>query len=368
MALRAALSRPASAAIVTLPFAPLVPPVIEVPLPMPLSVDAACVPLRVHYVAAEPAQLLPAPGTLAAIGFGAAAAVAVADDPRWLRLPLLPLGADAVVEVWQIDATVEHGRVGSLRYAAGGGWLFGAIELDEAAQGGLEQAAETAYRALAAFHASRAERHVLRVWNYFGAINRGAGDDERYKRFCAGRARGMSAGFAGGYPAATAIGVQGAPQRLQIYWLAAAIAGTRVENPRQTSAWRYPRHYGPSPPTFARGMRLPGGAGLAISGTAAIVGHASQSAGDLDAQLAETFANLGALLAAAGVDGGFDACSPLKVYLRDPAQATRVAALLDAHLPAAVPRLLLAGDVCRAELAVEIDGWRLMPGQQPMPG
>ncbi len=368
MALRAALSRPASAAIVTLPFAPLVPPVIEVPLPMPLSVDAACVPLRVHYVAAEPAQLLPAPGTLAAIGFGAAAAVAVADDPRWLRLPLQPLGVDAVVEVWQIDARVEHGRVGSLRHAAGGGWLFGAIELDEAAQGGLEQAAETAYRALAAFHASRAERHVLRIWNYFGAINHGAGDDERYKRFCAGRARGMSAGFAGGYPAATAIGVQGAPQRLQIYWLAAAIAGTRVENPRQTSAWRYPRHYGPSPPTFARGMRLPGGAGLAISGTAAIVGHASQSAGDLDAQLAETFANLGALLAAAGVDGGFDACSPLKVYLRDPAQATRVAALLDAHLPAAVPRLLLAGDVCRAELAVEIDGWRLMPGQQPMPG
>lgn len=327
---------------------------------MPLSVDAACVPLRVHYVAGEPASLLATPGTLAAIGFGAAAVVT--DDPRWLQLPLAPLDAEAVAEVWQIDASVEHGRAGAVRYAAGGEWLFGAIELDEAAQGSLEQAAETAYRALAAFHASRAERHVLRVWNYFGAINHGAGDDERYKRFCAGRTRGMGAGFAGGYPAATAIGVQGAPQRLQIYWLASASAGTRVENPRQTSAWRYPRHYGPSPPTFARGMRLPGGAGLAISGTAAIVGHASKAAGDLDAQLAETFANLDALLTAAGAAGGFDARSPLKVYLRDPAQAGRVADFLAAHLPLAVPRLLLAGDVCRAELAVEIDGWRLMSG------
>lgn len=334
------------------------PPVIEAPLSTPLSADAACVPLRVNYVAASPAELLAASGTLAVLGFGTASASA--DDPRWLQLPLQPLGP-AVSEVWQVAAVVGHGREGMIRYAVGGGWLFGAIELDEAAQGGLERAAEAAYRALAAFVAARAERHVLRIWNYFGAINRGAGDDERYKRFCAGRARGMDAGFDAGYPAATALGVQRAPDRLQVYWLAAAVAGTRVENPRQLSAWRYPRSYGPTPPSFARGMRLPGAAGLAISGTAAIVGHASQAADDLDAQLAETFANLDALLTAAGVDGGFDARSPLKVYLRDPAQAARVSGFLAARLPSAVPRLLLAGDICRAELAVEIDGWRFMP-------
>ena len=330
---------------------------IEAPLSTSLSADAVCVPLRVSYVAASPAQLLTAPGTLAVLGYGAAAAVA--DDPRWLQLPLQPLGP-AVNEAWQVAAAVDPGREGVVRYARGGGWLFGAIELDEAAQGGLERAAEAAYRALAAFMATRAERHVLRIWNYFGAINRGAGDDERYRCFCAGRARGMGTAFADGYPAATAIGVQGLPERLLVYWLAASVAGARVENPRQISAWRYPRSYGPAAPTFARGMRLPGAAGLAISGTAAIVGHASQSAGDLDAQLAETFANLDALLTAAGVDGGFDAHSPLKVYLRDPAQAARVADFLAARLSPEVPRLLLAGDVCRAELAVEIDGWRFV--------
>ncbi len=334
---------------------------IDVSLPSSRPAAAALVPLRVRYAAAVPPALLAAPGTLAVLGFGAVAAES--EDPRWLRLPLMPLmplDAAAVAEVWQIDAAVEHGRAGTVRYAAGGGWLFGAIELDEAAHGGLERAAVAAYRALAAFSAARAECHVLRIWNYFGAINRGSGDAERYKRFCAGRALGMGTGqvFADGYPAATAIGVPGAPDRLQLYWLAATAAGTRVENPRQLSAWRYPRAYGPTPPSFARGMRLPGGTGLAISGTAAIVGHASQAAGDLDAQLTETFANLDVLLTAAGVDGGFDARSPLKVYLRDPAQAGHVADFLAARLPPAVPRLLLAGDVCRAELAVEIDGWR----------
>ncbi len=338
---------------------------IDASLPSSCPAVAALAPLQVCYATAAPPALLAVPGTLAVLGFGAvkaaAAVAAAAEDPRWLRLPLMPLDAAAVAEVWQIDAAVEYGRAGAVCYAAGGGWLFGAIELDEAAQGGLERAAVAAYRALAAFSAARAERHVLRIWNYFGAINQGSGDAERYKRFCAGRAQGMGTAFAAGYPAATAIGVPGAPDRLQLYWLAAAAAGTRVENPRQLSAWRYPRAYGPTPPSFARGMRLPGAAGLAISGTAAIVGHVSQSAGDLDAQLAETFVNLDALLVAAGVDGGFDARSPLKVYLRDPAQAARVSGFLAARLPPAVPRLLLAGDICRAELAVEIDGWRFMP-------
>ena len=32
---------------------------------------------------------------------------------------------------------------------------------------------------------------MLRLWNYLDAINLGDGDDERYRRFCDGRARGM---------------------------------------------------------------------------------------------------------------------------------------------------------------------------------
>ena len=52
-----------------------------------------------------------------------------------------------------------------------------------------------------------------------------------------------------------------------------ALTGTPVENPRQVSAYRYPREYGPQSPTFARALlppspRVP----LLLSGTASIDG------------------------------------------------------------------------------------------------
>src|SRR6185312_12015184 len=64
--------------------------------------------------------------------------------------------------------------------------------------------------------------------------------------------------------AATAIGHHGPEGLLQVYALCAAQPGQALENPRQVSAWKYPRRYGPTAPSFARAMRLPGGA-LAIS-------------------------------------------------------------------------------------------------------
>jgi chorismate lyase/3-hydroxybenzoate synthase len=130
-----------------------------------------------------------------------------------------------------------------------------------------------------------------------------------------------------------------------------------VENPRQVSAWRYPRQYGRTPPSFARAMALPAQDALAISGTAAVVGHASAHQDDLEAQLNETLTNLEALLASAGMSTGFDTQSPLKAYLRHPTDAPHIRDFLQSRLPG-VPVLLLQGDICRQELLVEIDGWR----------
>ena len=102
-------------------------------------------------------------------------------------------------------------------------------------------------------------------------------------------------------PAATAIGRCDDARVLQIYWLAAAAPGMPVENPRQVSAYRYPRTYGPQPPSFARAMLPPTARQLPLllSGTASVVGHASQHADALLAQVEETFANFDALLGAA---------------------------------------------------------------------
>ncbi len=310
---------------------------------------------RVSYRMVEAAHALAAPGTLAVFGFGAA--VGASADPRWLRVALEPLQASAPLEVWQVDAPVSCGRVGAVQWATGGGWLFAAIELDEATEGGAQVAAHNAYTQLRELVEARDACHVLRVWNYLDAINQGVGDAERYKQFCDGRASGMGDFFAEGFPAASALGHHGADRRLQVYLLACDQTGTRVENPRQVSAWCYPRQYGRTPPSFARAMVFPAGDALAISGTAAVIGHASAHQDDLAAQLDETLLNINTLLASAQMPAGFDPHSPLKVYLRHADDREQVLATLHQRLPG-VPLLLLQADVCRRELLVEIDGWR----------
>src|SRR5690606_36947744 len=128
-------------------------------------------------------------------------------------------------------------------------------------------------------------------------------------------------------------------------------------NPRQVSAWSYPRQYGPVAPTFARATRTPADQ-LLVSGTAAVVGHQSQHVGDTLAQLDETLRNLDSLLAAAGphiASRGIHAAL-LKVYLREPTEAQAVERHLRQRLPDQVGLLILHGDICRRDLRIEIDG------------
>ncbi len=325
----------------------------------PVSASSPQATPRVTYRSGPPETLLGERGTLAVIRFGPAAAGTV-HDPRLLDLPLPELdAASPSLEHWQVDAEVRHGRDGAIRFARGGGWLFAAVQVAEADHDGdIGRSAEQAYRDLCGFLARQAEPwQVQRLWNYLDRINEGEGDDERYKHFCDGRLRGMGGFFAGNFPAATAIGLPQASGELTLYCLASEQAGTRIENPRQTSAWCYPRQYGRTPPSFARAMRLPAGDALAISGTAAITGHQSRHEDDLDAQLGELATNLDALLDTAGMPPGFDRDAPLKVYVRHPRDAAAIAAFLDRRMPDA-PRVLLHGDICRRELLVEIDGWR----------
>jgi chorismate lyase/3-hydroxybenzoate synthase len=310
--------------------------------------------LDVAYVASGPAELLERVGVLAVFDFGGDAPLAV--DPRHVRIPLAGLGATVPHECWSVAAAVDSGHDGALRWSAGGGWRLTVVEVAEPAQGGIEAASEAIYRSLLAHIGSAPEHHLHRIWNYLDAINEGAADQERYRLFCNGRARALLAHGVNDYPAATAIGHRGPHGLLQVYALSAIRPGHALENPRQVSAWQYPRRYGPTAPSFARAMRLPDGS-LAISGTAAVVGHASHHHDDVAAQADEVFANLRSLLDGARLPP-FDARSPLKVYVRHAEDAGVVHAALARHLDPAVPRILLHGDICRSELLVEIDGWR----------
>lgn len=322
--------------------------------------------LQVEYVHAAAPDALLSRDALAVFGFGCGAAVL--EDPRYLQVPLQPYRAvstaHAPYEVWHANAPVSHGRDGAIRWASDGHLMFGAIEIDEDdAAGGIEAAATSAYAKLIAFTRGSGTPHLLRIWNYLDAITLGHGDAERYRAFCVGRARGLGDFDAQTLPAATAIGRCDDARVVQVYWLAARTPGMPVENPRQVSAYRYPRQYGPQSPSFARAMLPPAGSAmpLLLSGTASVVGHASQHEGALLAQLDETFANFDSLLASAReraplLPARFGSRTRLRVYVRDRDDLATVAEALDRRFGDTVPRVLLHAAICRRELAVEIDG------------
>lgn len=328
-----------------------------------LPKPAAAPSLRIDYTDEALDTLLALDDTLVVIGFGSHAPQH--DDPRYLRVALEPLGT-APFEHWRGTAPVTHGRDASgsdgiVAWAEDGALQFGALALDEG-EHDIETTAEAIYARMLAFTRSRGYPHLLRTWNYLDGITSGDGDAERYRRFCIGRARGIGDVNPATLPAATAIGRVDGARRLQVYWLAARTPGTPLENPRQVSAYRYPRQHGPQPPSFARAM-LPASAAmpLLLSGTAAVVGHESRHAESVAAQLDETLINLDSLLGAAharrpALPAHFGPHTRLKVYVRDREELAEVAALLQARLDPAVSWLVLHAAVCRRELRIEIDG------------
>jgi chorismate lyase / 3-hydroxybenzoate synthase len=328
--------------------------------------SAAAVPrLRIGFEQVGLDALLAQPDVLAVIGFGPTVP-ASHDDPRYLQVALEPLQATPPFEVWRAAQVVRSGVDDDLRWASDGHLLFGSLLIDESAVGGIEAASRIAYARLLDFCSEQGFAAPLRLWNYIDAIIEGDGDAERYRRFNLGRAAGMGGRLAQ-FSAATAIGRHDGSRHLQVYWLAAREIGRGIENPRQVSAYLYPRQYGPQPPSFARAT-LPAATGLPllVSGTASVVGHASAHPGDLVAQLDETLCNIDSLIHVAreqrpALPPRLGAASVLKVYIRNRDDAPVVAAALDARLPAAVPRLLLHAEVCRNELLVEIDTCHSVP-------
>lgn len=268
---------------------------------------------------------------------------------------LSPL-APAPAEVWYSDEAVSLGREGMIRFAHDSLFVFGVVEVSESDFQGVREATANVYTAIQGFQRRAGYPHLLRMWNFLDAVNSGEGDLERYRQFCIGRADGIGSTITGHYPAATAIGRQQATGVLQVFWIGAKQPGVAIENPRQVSAYRYPRAHGPVSPSFSRATMANDGT-LLISGTASIVGHASQHPNDTLAQLDETLLNLEALVEHARKQRALSAAeSPLlfKVYVRDPADCASLATRLQAAFPAA-RMIYLAADICRRELLLEIE-------------
>lgn len=275
-------------------------------------------------------------------------------------VPLLSLN-HAAAERWLGHAAVSAHTQDGVHYRHDGKWLIGqlCLEADD-----IEQAAYQAYRKLGDFIAASDYPYLLRAWNFLDRLNQGEGDAERYRRFCIGRHRAIAQpGFEARLPAATVIGSDQAG--LVLSFLAAREPGLQIENPRQTSAFQYPRDYGPVSPSFSRATLV--GPHLLVSGTAAVVGHATRHPFDALAQTDEITANLEALLVHArsthlvGVEGRWSA-QALRLYVRRPQDAEDATARLRNWIPASVPLSVLRGDISRADLMVEVEGvWSFTP-------
>ncbi|MDB5972646.1 MAG: Chorismate lyase / 3-hydroxybenzoate synthase, partial [Hydrocarboniphaga sp.] len=292
---------------------------------------------------ADAASAMPA-DALACLRFGTDGA----DIENLHRVPLTAIGEPAL-EVWPAAGPVRRFDSQGFACAEDGEHLF-FWRIDSAASD-VEKAAESAYRDLLALCAGSGYPELLRIWNYFDEVTVGEGDNERYRRFCVGRHRVLAApGFERRLPAATLIGTH--VPGLQLYGFASRTAGRQIENPRQTSAFRYPREYGPSSPSFSRATRY--GDTLLVSGTAAIVGHQTQHPNAVLPQARAMLDNVQALLGNAGAERWQPQI--LRLYLRDPADAAAVVDLVKTRFGADAPLLVVEGEVCRRDLLVEIEG------------
>lgn len=282
------------------------------------------------------------------------------DHPAVADTYLDSVDHDTLYECWWIAEPVSYRTVGNLRIAECSNYAVLILDNVETGDDDLESLTRRAYMELLGAVESTHHQRIAKVWNYLGGINDGDGDLERYRRFSVGRAAAFAAMKVVDAAAPTGTGV-GTRDDLGLTMIALASRHPLqlAENPRQVSAFHYPREYGPSSPKFARGGSVSSdNHGLyLLSGTAAIVGHESLHPNDVESQVDETLKNLLALSESMSVLGE---TSVLRVYLRDPADKAIVARKLEDKFGIQEDRVaFLQGNICRRELLIEIDGVRV---------
>ncbi|MEM1232032.1 MAG: hypothetical protein AAGI15_15925, partial [Pseudomonadota bacterium] len=260
------------------------------------------------------------PALLRLPGRGSAEDLIHFGDAHWAAQPIAqdPL-TPPVEERWIAPGPVHRARVGRFTVSRSPDYQFACTEVPVTRRSMREQTM-LIYRELMALIEGSEHRQLLRFWNYVPWINEGQGDHEVYRQFCWGRADALSLDH-NALPAATAIGSADGVLRISALTASPRVTVTHIENPRQVSAYHYPREYGPRSPSFARATRVTfqGDALLLLSGTASIVSHETRHPDDLAAQTAETHRNIQSLLGVATGGDGYHT-ELLRIYLRSPEQ------------------------------------------------
>ena len=282
------------------------------------------------------------------------------DNPFNINLPCL--GNNVQSEVWIAQDSLVSGSHGDIEFRKNNEILFCKICLDESNFESLFQCSNYAYSSIINFIIQNEFPHLLRIWNFFPGINKVSNSLERYQSFCQGRHEAFAKipEFVHILPSATAIGTH--EGKFTIYFLASTKAGIQVENPRQTSAYHYPKQYGSKSPSFARATlkHWPGVTQFFISGTASVVGHKTLHEGNVLNQLKETLKNIEALITSVRVlhqqpIRDLAGLSLMKVYIRHLEDYEVVKKELLQRIGNEMPIIYLQGNICRSNLLLEIE-------------
>ena len=294
---------------------------------------------------------------LGVVGFGRRATVA--HTPVWVDIPVLG-GRGTSFEVWTSDAPVTTHTHKGITGANDGNVIFASLSLEQRAEETLEMLAAQAYTRIFEFIDHHGYPNLLRVWHYFPKINDSENGLERYRGFNIGRHTAFVASGRGigaeNVPAASALGSDSGA--LTIYFIAGKQPGKAVENPRQISAYHYPKLFGPRSPIFARAISatLGGQYCCLISGTASIVGYETLHRGDAKKQAVETLLNIRTLLQQIPHYNAAQGRMSLKVYLRHAGDLEMVRSKVQAEFGMACEAVYLHSNICRSDLLLEIEG------------
>jgi len=323
--------------------------------------------IRFKYVPIEQTeQVLHDKHLMALIDFKKQSRIA-SDDPRRITVGLAPLEPDSQMMAIFSREIPSFGIEGDVNYSCNSEAMFGYILLNEGDYEDIYTIAKNGYDSIVRAIKKLGFPELVRVWNFLPEINQEIADMERYRSFCTGRYETLiSIEGVNEFPAASAIGSHGSG--VLITFLAAKQAGLQVENPRQESAFKYPKQYGPTSPSFSRATLKSWGQEqhLYISGTASIVGYESKHCGDTLAQLKETLKNLESLIENCKTMtdiqvGRLKDLSLVTVYLRHEADYPMVKQHLDSVFDHTVPIIYLNGDICRKDLSLEVEAIYMGP-------
>ena len=277
-----------------------------------------------------------------------------------------------ITEAWISTHPVEYLKKNDWSFSMDGHNLIASLSF-EANDTHIDTIVEAHYHYLFNELFNMGYPHLLRVWNYIPDIN--APNDlhgERYKSFCFGRSQAFSRYFSqntASIPAATGIGALSGS--FSIFAIAQrhdtnhALSIQHLENPHQIPAYQYPKQYGDRPPSFSRATSYINDQThtIYISGTSSVKGADSIYEGNSIKQTEATFDNLSYLISAEnlqsyGLQSGYQLTDidSIKVYIRHLHDFEVIQNMCREVFSNSAQIMFLHADICRSNLAVEIEG------------